>query len=385
VAVYALLAASIGWATLLRESYLLPSRLPDALVFYNKRMFGFDDPLGSAVQMAILALRLAVVAAAVAWAALAASGARRAGGDRARALIFARRLTLGLAVLAAATSPLAGWDKGPFLAVPLLLAGVLIHGLLRARRGLRRAGRVPRRSGLLVLLAAFALATLARSLLRVRSGGAYSSYLLPAAVVLFAYSWTHLLPLLVPGAAARRAVRRIVLGVLFAWIFATALVTVYRYDKYFRYVLRTPRGTMRVLPDLGVAFDRAMCFILTRTRAGDSVAVMPEGTALDFFTGRKNPLNEEITTPGLLDEQRAIRRLAETRTALILIANRSTVEFGAPVLGRDYHQRLMSWIRERYLVCGLFGSGVAPDVEIGNPRFFIRAYCLRPAPKSPGT
>jgi hypothetical protein len=271
------------------------------------------------------------------------------------------------------------WDKGPFLAVPFLLVGLLALGLVRVRRGLVRLDRLPLRPALLVLVTSFALAMLARTVLRVRSGGAYSSFLLPAGIILFVYAWVHALPLLVRGAAARRAVRRIALGVLFFWMGITAFVTGYRYQHLFRYVLETPRGIMRVLPAQGVALDQALAFIQQRTRPGDVVLVMPEGSALDFFTSRRNPLNEEITTPGLLDEERALGRLARTRTPLVLIVNRTTTEFGASVLGRDYHQRLMAWIAERYKACGLFGRDVPPDAQIGDPHFFIRAYCLEPS------
>ncbi len=58
---------------------------------------------------------------------------------------------------------------------------------------------------------------------------------------------------------------------------------------------------------------------------------MPEGTSIDFLSGRRNPLREEIITPGYLDaqdEERAIRQLREAGTTLILIPNRPTAEFG---------------------------------------------------------
>ena len=113
---------------------------------------------------------------------------------------------------------------------------------------------------------------------------------------------------------------------------------------------------------------------------GDAVAVLPEGTALDFFMDRRNPLNEEITTPGLLDEPRAIRRLSETQTPLVLIANRLTEEFGAPAIGRDYYQDLVRSIEKDYAVCGLFGEDVTPGMAVGDPRFFIRAYCRKAQP-----
>ena len=123
-----------------------------------------------------------------------------------------------------------------------------------------------------------------------------------------------------------------------------------------------------------------MAFIARHSHRGDAVAVLPEGTALDFFMDRRNPLNEEITTPGLLDEPRAIRRLSETQTPLVLIANRLTEEFGAPAIGRDYYQDLMRAIEKDYAVCGLFGEDVTPGMAVGDARFFIRAYC-RKAPR----
>jgi len=183
--------------------------------------------------------------------------------------------------------------------------------------------------------------------------------------------------LLMPDSATRRATRRLTVLLALGWMIATAAITVSRYDKHFTYPLRTARGTMLVRRDLGIAFDQAMAFICQRTQRGDSVAVLPEGTALDFFTGRRNPLNEEITTPGLMDEPRAIRRLAETRPPLVLITNRLTEEFGAPAIGRDYYQTLMRAVEQDYDVCGLFGEDVTPGMAVGDPRFFIRAYCRK--------
>jgi hypothetical protein len=277
----------------------------------------------------------------------------------------------------AATWQLTEWDKGPFLAVPFLLAATLLFSRRRAKRRGQLIGSISGHTAQLMIVSAFALAILARTLLRVRSGGAYSSYLLPASIVVFVYAWTCLLPLFLPDGAARHAARRLTLLLVFGWMAATAAITVSRYHKHFTYRLSTPRGTMLVRPDLGVALEQAMAFITQHSRPGDAVAVLPEGTALDFFTGRRNPLNEEITTPGLLDEPRAIRRLAETQAPLVLITNRLTEEFGAPAIGRDYYQDFMRAVDKDYKMCGLFGESVTPGMTVGDRRFFIRAYCRR--------
>jgi hypothetical protein len=134
---------------------------------------------------------------------------------------------------------------------------------------------------------------------------------------------------------------------------------------------------MIALPDVGESLNEAIAFINRETAPGQPVAVMPEGTSLNFFTERPNPLREEITTPGFLDlvgERRAIERLSASDTRLVLITNRATPEFGPAVFGRDYCQTLMRWIEENFEQCAVFGPNHSPDLQIGDRTFFIRAY-----------
>jgi hypothetical protein len=117
----------------------------------------------------------------------------------------------------------------------------------------------------------------------------------------------------------------------------------------------------------GLAWNEAIAFIEAHTRPGDPIAVLPEGTSLTFLSGRRNPLREEIVTPGYLDqagEARAIQQIDAARTQLVLIVDRPTREFGAAVFGRDYNRRLMAWIESTYRPCGTFG-----------PTRLVTAYC----------
>ncbi len=377
---YGLLAGAIGWRALVLADLFLPGHLPDPLVYYNRRMFGFDDPGRSLVRMTAIAARISLVVSALAAVAYRLALNRRSAEARRPALARTRRRILVAAVVSAVLTafitPRADWDKGPFLAVPFLLVGlVLLYGwrILRRRT---RARRPSLREATLFALAVFALASLLRTALRVRSGGAYSSYLLPMAVVLFTFGLTHLLPALMGPDVVRRATKRLAVGLLLFWALGTAAITLHRYRLHFKYPLRSARGTMRVLQGQGAAFDEAMQFVRRASPVDSTLAVLPEGTALQFLTARRNPLVEEIATPGLLDEERAIRSLAIDRTPIVMITNRATVEFGAAVFGRDYDQRLMAWLGAHYRQCGLFPAGVEPEISIGDPRFFIRAYCL---------
>jgi len=225
---------------------------------------------------------------------------------------------------------------------------------------------------------AYALVSLSRMLLHVRSGGAYGSFLLPISVVLLTYLLAYQLPESFQEARVGRAVRLVALTLIFAAASVTAASLAYHYRAHSTVPIATPRGTLITEADLGQAWNEALTYIAAHTRPGDPVAVLPEGTSLDFFSGRRNPLREEITTPGYLDpagEARAIRQLQEAHTNLILVTNRLTAEFGPAVFGRDYCQHLMHWIDEHYTLCAMFGPVKDRTRQIGTKPFFIRAYC----------
>ena len=233
---------------------------------------------------------------------------------------------------------------------------------------------------MLIVVVVYALASVARVILRVRSGGAYASYLLPVSVILFTYGWAHPFADMFRDGRARRLACNIAIGLILIDAIVTGGLLSYRYRSKNTYPIITERGTIIAVPDLGQAIDEATAFINNETAVGEPIAVMPEGTSLNFFTVRPNPLREEITTPGFLDregEERAIRQLNESNTRLIFITNRLTSEFGANVFGRDYCQRLMQWIDENFEAVAVFGPDQNPDLQIGAQTFFIRAYRKR--------
>src|SRR5262249_47445201 len=207
---YALIAARVGWHTLVVDSWLLPVHLPAPLVYFNAGLSGFDHPLVSLGRIAIAAVKLALLAALVGTVSYLAAGPRPQR-PRARwvlAASVAGALALGL------TTGL-DWDRGPFLAMPLVLVAILV----------RSARRLPSRiDRLVVLYAVFALAMLARTILHVRSGGAYGSLLLPVSIVLFTWAWVGPFADALPDAAPRRVARTIVLSLLLLSALGTAIV-----------------------------------------------------------------------------------------------------------------------------------------------------------------
>jgi len=392
IGVYGWLAARVGWHTLADESFLFLRNLPPELVYFNKRVSGLDQPWQSVVQMIGAIVRIGLLAAIIAAISLLFTRRKKERGSEpmrmndmsvsdAGHISHAQLwMLLGLSVFAFLSLPLAGsidWDKGPYMAMPVLLLALLLALLARYRKQIQAIGSANAETVALVIVSVYALASLARVILRVRSGGAYSSYLLPASVIMFTYGWAHPFAEMFRDGRARRLARNIAIGLILADALATAGLFAYRFRARNTYTITTARGTIIAVPDLGKAIDEAITFINQETAPGEPIAVMPEGTSLNFFTGRPNPLREEITTPGYLDgadEARAIRQLEQSNTRLVLIANRATSEFGADVFGRDYCQQLMRWVNENFEAVAIFGPDHNPNLQIGDKTFFIRAY-----------
>jgi hypothetical protein len=351
-AVYTAIAWRVGWRTLMFDCWLLAYNLPAPLKYFNASLSGLDYPAQSLLRISIAFIKVVLLGVIVAAIAQFRAGPA-AGRPRAWAMLGA---AAALATLLGVTTGL-DWDRGPFLAMPF----VLLLMILIAEQHHQR---------LVLLYSLFALAALARVILHVRSGGAYGSFLLPVSIIIFTYAWVRPFPALFRMPDVARAARALALGLLLTSAIATSIAIAERYRRLNTGVISTPRGTLIVPPAVAEAWNGALAFIDARTRPGDPIAVLPEGTSLTFLSARRNPLREEIVTPGFLDdaaEDRAIRQIGAAGTPLILIVDRATREFGAETFGRDYDRRLMTWIAARYEPCGTFGTA-----------FVIRAYCQVP-------
>jgi hypothetical protein len=386
--VYAIILHIVGWQVFTKESFLLFQNVPPELLYFNKRMSGLDRPIQSVVSVIGALLRLVLVAVSVGIfsSILARRNDRRTAATRVVLtdaghinivqmwLLLA--LTIGLTFLLSFAG-IMQWDNGPYLAMPILLIALLIFEVKEFLRLSNTNHEVERLPILLIIFGVYALASLIRVFLRVRSGGAYSSYLLPASVILFTYILAFLLPRLMRDERARRYARNIAIILILADAVITSFLLAYRYRAKNTFPIVSPRGVMVAVPDLGESFAEAISYIRKETSPNDYVAVMPEGTSLNFFSERRNPLREEITTPGFLDnigEERAIKQLQQTNTKLIFIANRATSEFGPIRFGQDYCQQLMNWINENYEESATFSINHEQNLKIGDSVFFLKAY-----------
>ena len=93
-------------------------------------------------------------------------------------------------------------------------------------------------------------------ILRVRSGGAYSSYLLPASVIVFTYAWVHPFADLFRSADTGRLARNIAVALMLLDVAMTAGLLSFRFRDRNTYALNTDRGT--IVRDPGSGTSRSM-------------------------------------------------------------------------------------------------------------------------------
>jgi hypothetical protein len=115
--------------------------------------------------------------------------------------------------------------------------------------------------------------------------------------------------------------------------------------------ITTPEGTLPMLGLYAGSVDRVVQDLIVYAQ-DKSVVVLPEGAALTFLAGAKNPLGVHSFTPldlvGAYDEKGIIGRLNRAQPDFIVLNSRDVTEYGKTALGLDYGQALMNWVEEHY-------------------------------------
>ncbi|MEO6258898.1 MAG: hypothetical protein ABIP63_01055 [Thermoanaerobaculia bacterium] len=88
----------------------------------------------------------------------------------------------------------------------------------------------------------------------------------------------------------------------------------------------------------------------------ETLAVLPEGVSINYFTGRRTPLRTYLFTPPEFDES-ATRDFAAHPPDLVLFVPRALPEYGSRGFGVDYAQSLAGLIATRYRHVRTFRHG----------------------------
>ena len=142
---------------------------------------------------------------------------------------------------------------------------------------------------------------------------------------------------------------------------SVATLTLEYYPIHSRsYMVASDRGTLYTTPEIGKGFSEALTFIESAKRKSQRVVIMPEDTALYFFSGTTAPSRWFIVTPQVLPPGATtaeyIEELERADVHYVLISDRATPEFGLPVFGVDYGQQIFAWLRANFRMVQRIGD-----------------------------
>jgi len=343
-----------SWERVVRENVFKPTLVDARTNVFFLRQLGLEHPGAS---LGALAASAAFWGGAIALLALAARvGTRARGPGRGRG-------SRATAALLAGAVLVAGWFLLPFdtvyRALPLAAAVVVAVAGVRALRRARgeSGGGTPGSDAFAAAFGVLALLALARIVLNAGTYQ-YGFFMALPALLLLGILGAALVPRWL-GFEPRTARLHAALVLLLLLVVGARDFLVASAPKYRAKTLAIEgrRGTMYAFPWRPRYEAIAIAIRHLETHhpdANETLVVIPEGAAINFLTGRRNPtsfdlfLPPELAAPGA--EDRLVAELRATKPDTILLIDRSVEEYGFAGPGIDYALALMRFVEANYTV-----------------------------------
>lgn len=128
-------------------------------------------------------------------------------------------------------------------------------------------------------------------------------------------------------------------------------------------VVSSARGTLYTEAPFGDNFSELLAFVESAKQKSERFVVLPEDTALYFFSGTFAPSRwYAVIPPDLPPGQVTANYIDELERAdlrYVIVSNRATPEYKLPLFGIDYGQPIMAWVKEHYQVVRQIGQYAA--------------------------
>ena len=204
-------------------------------------------------------------------------------------------------------------------------------------------------------LAVFAGVLLLKMILNVRVGHYGFALAMPATLVV-STSMIAWLPTWVSGRGGDGLRTAGVCGGVLA---AFAAVTVYKStDILSRKDVTVGAGADRILAD-GRGELVAPALAAIEALPGDTLAVFPEGSILNYLSRRPNPTpfyNYMPTGYSIFGEPPILRSLQQAPPDVVVLVEKDTSEFGYRYFGTDYASRTRAFLQSNYVIAHQLGA-----------------------------
>jgi hypothetical protein len=154
---------------------------------------------------------------------------------------------------------------------------------------------------------------------------------------------------------------RVVLGAVIALIAAVAILHVAASAQWLgRKIVSVGAGVDAFLADSrGAEVNQLLAYIDRHFPPDATLAVVPEGSMLNYLSRRANPtgiLTIMPTEVAVFGEERILAAFIAAPPDYVIVLHRDTSEHGAQFFGRDYARALGAWIDAHYEDVHLFGD-----------------------------
>ena len=256
---------------------------------------------------------------------------------------------------------------GIYSALPLTLMLFTFYLVLSMMQG--EASFFSKNFALFLLFTA-ALAILARIILNF-SIFSYGFVLGILGIIAFYIAWFELFPRIISlKTSARRYYTSgftLFIILLNVPIFGDAM----KYYSNKNLLIHSSRGDLYSNQDEhSLRFWETVDYLKKNTPRNTSLVVFPEGIAINYFSGRINPLRHINFIPpdivALGGDDKLIEALTHYKVEYVAITDRRTPEYKFTDFGKDYAVKLNSWIKANYNLEKVFG-----DYPFTTPRYGI--------------
>jgi hypothetical protein len=124
--------------------------------------------------------------------------------------------------------------------------------------------------------------------------------------------------------------------------------------------ISSARGTLYAAAPFGDTFSQVLAFLKAAKQRSQRFVLLPEDTALYFFSDTTAPSRWYVVIPPDLPPGEAtakyIDELERANLRYVIVSNRATPEYGLPLFGVDYGQPIFTWLHQHYHVIQRIGD-----------------------------
>jgi 4-amino-4-deoxy-L-arabinose transferase-like glycosyltransferase len=195
----------------------------------------------------------------------------------------------------------------------------------------------------------------------------YGFYLLVPASVCIVIAIFYYIPLFVRFRFKRKAgFFKCAFIVYFTIMCFSAYSNTSEISRHKNKILNTDKGLFYVYDYQYFSIQSLLNDFKGKLKSNDTILVLPEGYMLNYFLGVTPTSFNNSHIPDLMEgdrEKKLIEEIKLKKFDYVIIVPRYTIEWGLPVLGRDYLQNTVEYIYQKYEPVLLYGDLPFSDFE----------------------